>query len=574
MRKVKRVFALLMAMVMTLSLGITALAADDGTITITNATVGKDYTIYKIFEASTAANDSTKVAYLATEEQKNFFEGQTGNVFAFEETKVTGKYNVSVAKKDEGTTYTDAEVVAFLQGFVTKNETTGVITVNVDFANVITTKNEWTKTADDKTVTFSDLPYGYYLVTSSLGATVTVDSTKPMATVIDKNQTGPDWTDKTKTITAVGGVAVNGTDVQEISANYGDTISYQVQFDATNYDGEKKISSYEITDILAAGLEYLLKEGKLDVTVKVGEQTLAAEKYVVSAITDVKNDDDEVTGHTVKITIPWMESTTTDGVTTYTDFLYPSPSTITVTYSAIVNSNAEIAGTGNGNTAALTYYTLDDDGNPEPSEEIVTSETTVYTFALAINKIDPKGVALEGAVFRLKDAAGNLIPVKQATSDGTVIPGVYEYDDTDYTVEGAGTPNYDVVSPSNGVIVVKGVKEGTYTVTETKAPDGYNLLTETKEVEAVITNITNYSKTITIYKDEKGNVVDVKVGTGTTETVTTDVSVSAINVVNASGSELPSTGGMGTTIFYVLGGILVLGAVVLLITKRRMNAEK
>ena len=171
-----------------------------------------------------------------------------------------------------------------------------------------------------------------------------------------------------------------------------------------------------------------------------------------------------------------------------------------------------------------------------------------------MKKVNNKGVALPGAVFEFPFYV-------QSTAD---TDGAYIY---------AGDTAKDgltkqITTPADGVIVVKGVKSGRYEITEFKAPDGYNKLTTPVTVEAVKTSSTTTSKTV--YLDENGNV--------TNETTATEVKVelaniaaTAVVVVNKAGTELPSTGGMGTTVFYVLGAVLVLGAVVLLVTKKRMS---
>ena len=119
------------------------------------------------------------------------------------------------------------------------------------------------------------------------------------------------------------------------------------------------------------------------------------------------------------------------------------------------------------------------------------------------------------------------------------------------------------------MIVVKGVASGTYSVTETVAPTGYNKLTA--PVSVVVTETDATATNSVTYLDKSGNEVDEETADGAkvtyaNETLAADVTV----VVNKTGSVLPSTGGMGTTIFYVIGALLMVGAAVMLITKKRM----
>ena len=120
------------------------------------------------------------------------------------------------------------------------------------------------------------------------------------------------------------------------------------------------------------------------------------------------------------------------------------------------------------------------------------------------------------------------------------------------------------------MIVVKGVKSGSYVIKEDTAPAGYNKLTDPVTVKAEKTGRT--STQTTVYLDENGNTTDTQ--TEKTTEVKVDINTiaaTAVVVVNKAGTELPSTGGMGTTLFYVIGGGLMVAAVVLLVTKKRME---
>lgn len=542
--KARKLFAVMLSALMVLSLtSITAFAANLGTgngnITINNATIGQSYNIYKIFDT-----DSTGTGNItATEAQKTFYEGQQNNPFTFDK-NVAGSYNVSVTPGKS-----DDDVINFLQGFVTKNEG-GNVTVDADFVDVVVAGTA--QTAGTATVEFSDIPYGYYLVTSSLGAVVTVDSAATV-TVIDKNQSGPDWNSGSKKIVTDDG------DVTEISANYGDIINYEIEFTATNYDGEDKIVSYEITDTLAAGLSYVLdNNNKVDVTVAVKENgatvaTALTSGYTVSAVSDVKSTGEDgeevVTGHKFTLTIDW--TTTNDKGETVSK--YDSPSTITVTYSATVTDKAVIAGEGNENTASLEYKTADNVSHGDFDE----STATIYTYAIALKKVNDKGVVLAGATFQfpfyVKDTADT--------------NGAYIYAGT---TAGEGLTN-TIITPASGEIVVKGVAAGTYSIIETVAPAGYNKLTDPVSVTAAQTEATTTNTTF--YLDENGNVTETE-----TETVVTytneNLAATAVAVVNKAGTELPSTGGMGTTMLYVVGGLLIVGAGVALVVRRRMGAAE
>jgi len=197
---------------------------------------------------------------------------------------------------------------------------------------------------------------------------------------------------------------------------------------------------------------------------------------------------------------------------------------VVITYKAKLDKDAEIAPATNDNSAWLTY-------SKQTTEEVTVALST-YEFDL--NKVDSANNALAGAKFKLYDAetAGNVIKV---VATGTA--GVYRVADaTETGIE-------EMETDANGQLTVIGLDAKAYWLEETVAPAGYNKLTARVKVDMTNGNL---------IREENKNV----------------------NVVNQSGTELPSTGGMGTTMFYAIGGILVLAAVVLLVTKKRMTAAE
>ena len=133
---------------------------------------------------------------------------------------------------------------------------------------------------------------------------------------------------------------------------------------------------------------------------------------------------------------------------------------------------------------------------------------------------------------------------------------------TNSSVQETKDVDFEAVSPANGIIKVTGIQEGTYTFTEIQAPDGYNLLDAPIEV-TVSSNLGTEGATFAwSASSDQVNVTDLGDGKF------------GFNVENGAGSTLPSTGGMGTTILYVGGSILVVLAAILLITKRRMSADE
>lgn len=505
MKHARKLASLLLALVMVFALATTAFAQDvtgeggNGSITISNAAKGETYTIYKLFDATVSA-DHKSIAY-------------TGKIPESLNTYFTADENGYISATDAAK---DGESMSEGLKAALKTWTE-------------TAKSTATATSDGSVLNFTGLAYGYYVVTTTQGnQAISVDSTMPNVTIVDKNSSTPSKLTKTATAT--------GTDK---SFSIGDTVTYTVRFKTSNYDGAgkdaKKIVSYTIADTLPEFLK--------DVTVTSiivdndGDETTDTDQNKITVT-------DHQFGADKKIVIDWYDEDKEE-------FLYNNGATIIITYTAVVTEKAAIDGAGNTNKVTVTWTT---EGGNEPGPGKLENEETIYTYAIALKKVNDKGNPLPGAVFKFPFYV-------KSTPDKD---GAYIYAGTN---EGKDLTN-QITTPKNGVIVVKGVKAGTYEIKEVTAPDGYNQLTGPVTVEAKKTGATS-THTI-VYLDKDGNTTK----TQTDKEVKVDIEAIAATVlvvVNKAGTELPSTGGMGTTVFYVLGSVLVLGAVVLLVTKKRMS---
>ena len=254
-------------------------------------------------------------------------------------------------------------------------------------------------------------------------------------------------------------------------------------------------------------------------SITAGDTTLAAgEDYTVvtSGLTD------GCTFH-IAFTQTYLDSITAD-------------TNIVINYTAKLTSNA-VAGTGYVNETWLDY------GDKQHTEH---DTTTTYTWKLPIYKYHMDGEAK-------KALAGAEFILYKGSEENRDYAKVTEGKLTGWTKEKAEATK--LVSGDDGMIAVEGLDADTYYLEETKAPGGYNKLAGPVKVDI--------SHTVT---DEGAHM------THTLKQNTTDVA--KVEIENKSGTELPSTGGIGTTIFYVLGSILVIGAVVLLIAKKRMSASE
>lgn len=222
-----------------------------------------------------------------------------------------------------------------------------------------------------------------------------------------------------------------------------------------------------------------------------------------------------------------------DGVTSSTK--------VVVEYTATLNENAVIGSEGNPNTVKLIYsnnpnYT--GSGETSPTGETPEDTVIVFTYKVVVNKVDQNGDTLEGAAFTLykKDSSGNWNEVETISAGDT----------TTFTFSG--------------------LDDGDYKLSETTTPNGYNTI---DDVEFTVTADHDVESDSPALNSLSG---DVTTGSLEFTSSTTDGSLTT-DVVNKKGSVLPSTGGMGTTILYVVGTILVLAAGILLVTKKRMDAK-
>ena len=342
------------------------------------------------------------------------------------------------------------------------------------------------ETATGDTVTFSNLDLGYYLVDSSLGALCGLNTTNPDATIKEKNEK-PEIKKEVQTSTGDWGDKNN--------AKIGDTVEYKVEI--TVADGAQ---TYTVTDTMSTGLTF--NSGSLKVTAN----DVVTTDYTLTPTTN---------GFTLVLPETYV-STLTKGTT------------IIVTYNATLNKDAVIDGDGNTNEVKLGY------GN---HQNTVPSKVTTKSYQFDLVKVDgATKKLLNGAEFKLYDAenGGSVIKV-------VPVAGGYR------VAYGDETGAVDTIKV-NGKVHISGLDKTTYWLEETKAPDGYNMLTERKPV-----SLTNGSNNTTLTSS------------------TWSEADHGVAVENNAGTVLPSTGGMGTTLFYVIGGGLMVAAVVLLVTKKRME---
>lgn len=495
MKLIKKIAAIMFAFMMVVSMSCNVKADEGttpttgkGTITINNAIPGQTYKIYKILELESYNPNTENYAYKVTTEWKSFVENE-GQTYL---TKVDGTDYVNWVGDS---TNDGANVKAFAEkaiAYVRKQDSP--VKKYIEKKALDASVEQATTT-----VTFSGLDLGYYLVDSSVGTLCSLDTTKPTVEIKEKN--GVPSVEK-----GVSNIQ-NGTYESTNNASIGDTVYFQ-----TTITAQPGAQNYVLHDKMTEGLT--LKNNSI--VVKKGESPVATSDYTL-----------KTSGYTDDCTFEIVFGQT------FCDGLQKDEK-ITVTYSATLNKNAVIAGEGNKNETWLKYGEKNDLETTHPTTTTKTFEMNVFKFYKDKKNPDIE-TGLADAKFTLSKKSDGTEPIKLTkTNENSNI----------YKVNNNGTIT-DITTPGDGKFTIQGLGAGTYYLTETKQPEGYNKL----------------STPVTVVIDENGKV---KVG---------ESEANPVKVENKTGTVLPSTGGAGTTMIYLIGGALVLGSGVVLVTKRRVKGK-
>ena len=547
MKRMKKIMALLLGLVMALAMCMTAFAADTS-LTI-NTTAGHTYKIYQILK---------------------------GDVSGLSDGKGT------LANVEVGSSVTDATATAEAIVNALMNKADGELG-NAAYAYVKGGNEVATVTGTGSAVT-TTLAEGYYVVTDEYTTTGSDSLSRYLVAVAGPTTMDP----KTETpsidkkiVDTDKNEAMDDSDKTDTAA-IGDTIEYEITGNVPNYDGYTYYY-YVVDDTLSKGLT-------LDAdsfAVKVGDTTLTkgSDYYVYTT-----NNADGTTNFRLAF----------ENIKNYT-----VGADISIKYNATVNEDAVIGTDPNTNTAKLIYSNNpsqsdrgDKEGVPgEPGGNVPTGETPdyitkTYVTQIKLTKVDQDGNALNGAEFTLTGT--NLTKVKFTTAtnfteaaDGSyyklksgaytetaptdATADLYESTTTKYTkttstevkeATGSGaSANVKAFVGDDGILYFTGLDKGTYTLTETTTPTGFNTIDPINfEIKGTIDGATATVGGNITWSSDNQNL-----------TWNEASQTFEITITNIAGKLLPSTGGIGTTIFYVAGTILVLGAAVLLITKKRMR---
>ena len=570
MKTMNRIFALVLAIMMVLSLGVTAMAdsTTPHTINMTYVNGNHTYDAYQVFAGRLEDGKLHDIVWGAGVNGEGILDALR--------TDATLSADFNAKNSDESYKITTASQVAqILENYendsVKLEAFSRVVAANLTSTKAGTSTVTSTGTEENPEYTYSiDVTGdGYYFIHDAkkipeddaatkyiLQVLGDVDiAVKAEAPVIEKN-------------------IVEGEDrVKENEGFIGDTVNYELVSAVPEMDGYNHYF-FVMDDTLSKGLTF-----NNDVVVKIdGVRLIEGTDYEVQVVpTDA--------GETnIKIVLK--------------NFIHranQAGAPIVATYSATINEDAVIGEIGNPNKVHLIYSNnpnVDMGGEPDvpgPEHDDVTGITPdsivkTYLTGIKLNKVDEIGNALTGAKFQISGVSEKIVIINseifEVNPKGTFFrlkDGTYtetapndltrdKYESTTVKYAKVEVVTKDTVKTNivaegwvdeNGELSFTGLGEGKFTITEIVAPDGYNKLLEPIEIETKFNEGTTPKLTIT--KDgEPMTYVD---------------NIFEFDVVNKTGATLSSTGGVGTTMLYIIGGIMVVAAIVLLVTKKRVDVE-
>ena len=562
MKRVRSILALALALVLVLAMSTAAFAAPETysiTVKNTNSAIsinGNTYRAYKILDAT--YDKEEHVSYTVSTEFANFTYTVGGN-----------NYQGEALIAYLGTLTDDSDALdAFAKAALT-------------YATTNSIQPAGTATAEGETATISVPAPGYYLVSGT--ATAPDNQTVTAACSLTTAKPNAEVNVKADAPSVDKKIVDDGRDVDANDASIGDSVNYKITSKVPNMKGYTKYF-FVMEDTLSKGLTY-----NEDMVITIGDKTLVKDEDYTLTVT--KNDDG-----TTSLEIVFKN---------FIQYKDKTDAAITVIYSATLNQDANLDPVaGNPNKVKLIYSnnpnqegtgTEDKPGPDDLVGETPEAETKTYVTGLKLTKVDGKDPSktLTGAKFEIKGTGMKVVLINKTMYKESANGAYYMLKDGTYTetapvtnkdADGYNADLYDDVNKKyekvtvvdkttvptqinatgyvdeNGVLTFEGLGEGTYTITELVAPNGYNLLKDPITI------------TITANATPEGCAWTVK--NGKTGLTAGEDHLFAFNVENNSGTELPSTGGIGTTIFYILGSLLVVVAGVVLVTRKRMNASE
>ncbi len=557
MSKLKRITALILSVLMLMSMSVAVSAADTYPIYIANSEDGYIYTAYQIFSGTMAfdSNDNdilNVIVWNSSIDTTNIYTGLAAITLSDGSTPFTDSNGAAlttasmVAAILASDTTPDNEMAQLFADFIADY----VVGVTASYSSDDTSSNGY------YTIT---APAGYYLIKNTQVATENGSATRYILAMTSTKGEGS----ASDPLSIKSDIPNVDKDLDKTDACIGDTVTFYLTASLpTDYDA---YSTYNLIfhDTLSSGLDsskvvgiYVYDSGDLTTN-----ETNAAAQDTSSAT-------ECTTGYTVN-------TSATDGCSFEVsldakDFTSDSSALIQVVFEATLNSDAVIGGEGSPNEVYLEYS---NDMYGNGTGKTVTDKVITWTYELDVTKVDADdGTAIttgsaEFILYRLVD-----------DGTGTEVKEYVQVDDSTNKVTGWTKTESEASilksSTTDGKFYVIGLDIGTYYLEETKAPTGYNLMSDPVAIKIDATHTTYESGTwLTDDATKLDSLTITLVADSTTGDGDLTTGVVETSIQNKSGAELPSTGGIGTTIFYIVGGVLVVGAIILLITKKRMGED-
>ena len=527
MKKMKKVLSLILTVIMVLAMAAPAMAADTYTITITNPSEGHTYKAYQIFAGNLDAVDGKDT--LTNIEWGTDVDGTE----LLADLKLEEFETIDFSPEPD--TVVSAADVAKVLGNITQDDHADI----QKFARIASDylKNDNTVPSGNNAIVVT--APGYYLIKDTSNNASDVISSIILEVVKDVeispkvvNTPTPD-----KEI-----VNEDGETIEDDGRDYevGDEIYFELSATLPSGTAFNDYETYklEFEDTLSAGLTY-----NEIVKVSIGNNEITGYDWDYNAI----GEDGQVVENPVEGTVYRHKLVVTINNVKADPINATGGETITVLYKAELNENAVIGSTGNENRVDLNFS---NDPNGTGTGTVPGPTVKVYTFTVDINKVDKDTQArLDNAKFKLYSDEDCTVEVKVSQVGETAT----------YIVDPDASTGDTIVSSATENIVIKGLNQGTYYLKETEAPAGYNRLEDPVKI------------VITPTYDDDGDM------TGLTGSVENTISTSTTpgngtvsgKIENGTGATLPSTGGIGTTIFYAAGIVLMAGAVFFVVRRKR-----
>lgn len=553
MKKSKRIAstaaAVLMAVSMaaaTSAMSVSAAAATSYTLTITDARTGHEYNAYQVFDgdvsAAEAAKSMTNVKWGNGVNGENLLtalkaDAKIGSTFAAC-SSAQDVYNALAEHKELVDAF--AKVVS-----ANLNETNAASSTTATGGYEFTNLDGGYYFVKDKTVPEADA-YSKYMLKVVKNTTVSVKADQPKVEkkVYEEDYTGDEY----------------GTGYNDVADHFiGESVPFKLIGTLPSAEQFAAYDSYyyEFNDTLDAGFK---APAAGDFTVKIGDTVVTEDFDIVIGNVPGANGK-TATSISIKPKGNDIKKIMTDNSI---DFSAATPK-VTVDYKAVLDDDAVIGLDGNENKVDLKFSnnpnaTGDGTNNTGKTPE---DKVIVFTYEFDTLKVDSADDTkkLQGAEFTLQDKATGKF--------AKVVNGIFQ----GWVNEGEAST---LTTDENGLIAIKGMEGGTYIVKETKAPTDYNLPSAPFEITLKATKFMSQDWNSTADKALGELNGTIKGGTDTNSYTATDNAKISVNgytatltIKNTKGAELPETGGIGTKLFYVGGGALVLASAVILISKKR-----